>query len=1468
MPIFEGLDPIDPSPDRKQNSEIKDDDVGVIRSTLSGVASGVFKIPEGFFSLGASLIDLGLGTNTATSVEKFFDTINPFDEAAEATAAGRIAELIVNIGVPGGIAFKAGKNLAKTALAAKQNGNYFTLTGKGLADDVVSKGIPKATKWNVAPINKELQELALNKKGKLLEYAGGAGLGAVAEGVFVGDVMEAGTLGDLLGGPTELNKETGGTNREIASRELENRLKFGVEGGLFTAGFGLAGVGFNRLRKGPSDTGRVIEDPMEKYWNNLFSNFSKRRKKGTVTFESREALTSSMASDERLAIDSVEAMNNQLFRLMPKMEKYWSSEDGLKELAKKREALQKTFLSDLDNPNYYDKQLTKLGKDSGFTLDEVLDDTKELINPKTKKVIDAVERSTLLEDGFTIKFNNISDNGFKPFADQLDNSKSYGKGAPVQEVKENIKLEMDLVRNKWGEMFSAYGQMLDPKELQKFKTAFKSKVSDFVASGYNLFKNETIGKLKKYPPSRPIMQELTADIAKATKAMGINLPETEINRILNRIYENASLEKGFNIGYKKSGVFFRDLPNLFKDSLGGAIDDISKLTTYKKNKITGNPIGGNLSDITDVVLPDGSVFKRKEILEKLVGKSKDGLNTIVVGTNRISSLVRTNEVNNEVVRNSLRQKKLVDEWFKKVDEVGEASAGPRPVAPTVVDNSFEAEKYFGGVGGQMGKDANPSTGDWVRMNFDTDRAPIKNFKRIQEEGAKPISDTLPRELTNNLHGKYALTGNADALVRGTITNDKESFGWMLYKNAILYPKAGAQLAKTVLGPVTHARNFLSAMAFAGANGVLLNNDFKSLQKAWNTSMGPAFSFSGKITPESQVFYRKLLNLGVVNSNVSQGDLNRLLKDVNFGETLGNLQNRSLNNIMKLLSRGKKFAQDAYTAEDDFWKIFSWFGEKTRLEKSLRQIPNEKGLAIGEDIIQVLDDGTFKNLGKFNEEWLEKKAADLVKNNVPNYAYVSDFVKGIRQYPVGNFVSFPAEMMRTSTNIVETALNEISFKIKLPSGAIVKPFASIGKQRLRGMVLTTAVVPTSLALGAQMLYDVSKDEIEALKRYVPSWSKNSTIVPIRNEDGSLSYIDFSRMNAYDLLLKPIQGVINAVEEGKTDNKGIMGYFIKGLAEATKDIAAPFVESALWTEALQDIAPTMLLGRGGLDAGGRRIWNPNDSEGNILSAKIKHLLEAVAPFNASQVNRLIRSSFPEGNEIRFDKYGREYELGKELAGMVGLRPIDVDPARGIKYKINDFQKNVRNSRSLFTSVVLKGGPISPEEIIDAYINANRSMFETNKEMYKNIKAAETLGVGADVLSSIMEERGAGGAYKYLSEGEFKPYEISKAVEKLFQDNADNIGVANPLNYAKDVMDRISDVLGSSLIMDNFPEMENPFRTSMLPTMGSSNNASPLPTLVTATNPAVMAANKQIVGGVNQQRQQLIQESSIIDSLIPSR
>ena len=78
---------------------------------------------------------------------------------------------------------------------------------------------------------------------------------------------------------------------------------------------------------------------------------------------------------------------------------------------------------------------------------------------------------------------------------------------------------------------------------------------------------------------------------------------------------------------------------------------------------------GSFLIIKDVKLPDGSIFERRKLLENLIGKSKDGLNTIITGTERIANLVVRNEVNNEIVRNSLKQKQLVDDYLTKVDDL-------------------------------------------------------------------------------------------------------------------------------------------------------------------------------------------------------------------------------------------------------------------------------------------------------------------------------------------------------------------------------------------------------------------------------------------------------------------------------------------------------------------------------------------------------------------------------------------------------------------------------------------------------------------------------------------------------------------------------------------------------------------------------------------------------------------------------
>ena len=179
------------------------DRVGTLESIFSGVISGAIAIPKGFFSLGATLVDLGAGSNTAAEVEAFFDDLTDFDEKAEATAAGKIVETLVNIGIPGGIAFKAGSRMAKQAMAAKNAGTYFK-PSKQFVD--TAKGVGE-----------------LNAKGRRVQFLAGAGAGGVAEGVFVGDVEGIGTFGDLLGGPTQINREE---DQRDTARQLINRIKW------------------------------------------------------------------------------------------------------------------------------------------------------------------------------------------------------------------------------------------------------------------------------------------------------------------------------------------------------------------------------------------------------------------------------------------------------------------------------------------------------------------------------------------------------------------------------------------------------------------------------------------------------------------------------------------------------------------------------------------------------------------------------------------------------------------------------------------------------------------------------------------------------------------------------------------------------------------------------------------------------------------------------------------------------------------------------------------------------------------------------------------------------------------------------------------------------------------------------------------------------------------------------------------
>ena len=140
----------------------EENEPSIIGSVAAGIATGLIRIPEGAASLFASLYDLTNDTETATEVEEWFDKniyskLGDIDEKAESTTIGKITAALVNIRVPGGIAFRYGTKLANYAIQSTKAGKYFTLSNKTLADQAqkalkLNKTLNKTFKINTSKV--------------------------------------------------------------------------------------------------------------------------------------------------------------------------------------------------------------------------------------------------------------------------------------------------------------------------------------------------------------------------------------------------------------------------------------------------------------------------------------------------------------------------------------------------------------------------------------------------------------------------------------------------------------------------------------------------------------------------------------------------------------------------------------------------------------------------------------------------------------------------------------------------------------------------------------------------------------------------------------------------------------------------------------------------------------------------------------------------------------------------------------------------------------------------------------------------------------------------------------------------------------------------------------------------------------------------------------------------------------------
>ena len=971
------------------------------------------------------------------------------------------------------------------------------------------------------------------------------------------------------------------------------------------------------------------------------------------------------------------------------------------------------------------KEQSRKMADLNFSMEQVARIDKEIskIFPDTKKFFNAASKEE--KDLFLKQLDDLL------FAGDLKNSitpkmasniiKTMRKRGSSQESIDTVLRGLNNAREKMNELIGITAQAPGAKvDLPEGVTAdlrkvMGDRVKNFIGNTYEIFDNQDYSSFFKYKPARSHIDNVK-NIFKRYAAKNQNpITDQEAEDMVNEILKQAR-----RINPKKDG-----LPTFRYENLTLGAKEPYAIKTFAQTLEKNLPKGEKQLKV---------IGKGSKAFRQLFGEIEDARHSIFEGINRLSVIARKNQLFDEIL---------------DVDEAMKAAAK--------ADTPFGQRGFF----------------------FSS---PLAAKRNLPNNEIVPIDDYIEEyfkdgTLINRLKGMYTTREIAEGFsnahkvqnfMRGeTGGTIGKTFSWA-YRNLLLTPKAGSQYAKTILSIPTHFRNFFSAGAFAMANGIFFENPalwLRAMNRAKQT-----IQIGGIRKPEAMDRYRRYLELGVTNTNVRMGDIKNLMKDVKIGE--GNIATDSILKPMigslgqagKAIRKGARGMQEAYVAEDDFWKIGNFEIELERLT----DVARKSGQKITPKLINQL----------------EEEAAEIVRNTVPNYAYVGEFVRTMRVAPFGNFMSFPSEIFRTGTGVVTRALKEIAD----PKTGKINPITStnpkkgIGMKRLIGGVAAFGAIPYGVIKGSQMMFGVSNEEADAGNSFVAPWAKTSQKLYFRDsETGEIYYVDWSKSNAYDTLTRPFQSVLYNIQKGIEDEEVLMKGFLKGLAEAAGETASPFVSESIFTEAFLD-----LVARGGRTREGRQLFTEQTPWPEVVQRILGHLaktqLPTVAPFERTY--KAARDIPGPGPEL--------YEIPHEMAGIFGFRGIKLRPEKSLGFLIYDYQRGISEARKEFTGGpegLLKGDIKTSKDVIERFFVANQGMFNVQKKMLKEIKDAQTLGVPEDKIYEIFEKRGLSKRIvDGLLSGEFKGYFPSEKIEERFEDIAAETGRPNPLLAAYPTLDAI--------------------------------------------------------------------------------
>ena len=606
------------------------------------------------------------------------------------------------------------------------------------------------------------------------------------------------------------------------------------------------------------------------------------------------------------------------------------------------------------------------------------------------------------------------------------------------------------------------------------------------------------------------------------------------------------------------------------------------------------------------------------------------------------------------------------------------------------------------------------------------------WKKENSSGPRPLTwvPIVPEgsKAMDVLAGAYGpkLLQEAFAVMNNPAT--KNNFNGFL-SGMIAFPLA----AKTVYSTGSTARNFFGNMAFVYGNGNFIGPYLGAGATVWNEALK-------KGGPEMQKYIVELTELGILGENVDVNMMKTMLQEAqktttlgkNLTETFSKLPQASQDAARKFV----KFFPNAYSGVDNYWKVYAFEAELSKLKKAYAGYPNAPSLAE-----------------------MKKQAAKIVRRTMPTYSEAWSALnegKAVGKF-LAPFIKFKTEVIRTSIGTMRQGWEEWSSD----NPAIRK----IGVRRLASFAMVQAM-PLIIAAVTRALFGYSDEEEEAIRAALPDWQKSATMVFLpRDSENNPQFLDLSYMNPFNVYQNPLTAVLRSLNENQ--EASIIGAAGSGFAEFVR----PFISPQLWLSGLMDISSNQ-----DSQKGYQPLWNPDASTEQKAAAVVERIWRTVSPGTLDSLNRVWKGINDEVSEG-----GREYRAPNEILAMtLGARMTTFNPAQGLQKLTSQFERGKANANKLFMDPFTNRGTIDPQVVADRYRQANTARKAHFYKMRQNYLGSLKLGMTEDQAIDTMLMGFGTEAHKKgmtkddlndILDGKYYRYEPSKpAIEDAFDNHPD--------------------------------------------------------------------------------------------------